>query len=525
MSDLPVVPGIDPEALNSPWWRMNNLYKIITKTDGEAVRMRLKPQQAEVYKNMHCLNVILKARQLGFTTFIQLFMLDRCIWNPNTQAGVIAHTKDDASSFFDLKIKYAYDTLPAEIKEWAPVNTKNRLELSFAHNHSRIRVGTSMRGGTLNYLHVSEFGKICAQYPEKAREIVTGAFNTVAPGQYIFIESTAEGRGGKFYDICQQAQDQQSSGLPLGELDFKFFFFPWYDEPTYRLQERFDIPESFEDYFEQIKHDDGIELDNEQKRWYVKKESNQMGEEMKREYPATPKEAFQQQLKGAIFGQQMRAAYDDSPPRVGPVPFKRGVPVNTFWDLGRSDATAIWFHQKVGAFDHFIHYHEHSVVDLTYYIEKLREFERKHGYQYGTAYLPHDGSAKRLESLAGSAEDILRTYGFKVRVVPRTPFKLKSIEETRKKFDSCRFDETRCEKGLVCLENYQWTWDDEQKRISYAPLHNHASNGADAFQVFGNARMVSVFGDYSNSGTVGSDISRKSQQRWDSVFNPSRKLT
>ena len=73
-------------------------------------------------------------------------------------------------------------------------------------NNSSVRVSTSMRSGTLQYLHVSEFGKICAQAPEKAREIVTGALNTVEAGQFVVIESTAEGQEGAFYEMAQHAR-------------------------------------------------------------------------------------------------------------------------------------------------------------------------------------------------------------------------------------------------------------------------------------------------------------------------------
>ena len=97
------------------------------------------------------------------------------------------------------------------------------------------RVSTSMRSGTLQYLHVSEFGKICAQYPEKAREIVTGALNTVEAGQFIVIESTAEGQEGAFYRMCEQARELAASGKTLSSLDLKFHFFPWWKEPAYAL--------------------------------------------------------------------------------------------------------------------------------------------------------------------------------------------------------------------------------------------------------------------------------------------------
>src|SRR5215207_10590786 len=70
---------------------------------------------------------------------------------------------------------------------------------------------------TLQYLHVSEFGKICAQAPEKAREIVTGALNTVEAGQFVVIESTAEGQEGAFYEMTQRARPRaaQQAGVHI----------------------------------------------------------------------------------------------------------------------------------------------------------------------------------------------------------------------------------------------------------------------------------------------------------------------
>jgi hypothetical protein len=108
--------------------------------------------------------------------------------------------------------------------------------LSFGNNSS-MRVATSMRSGTLQYLHVSEFGKICAQAPDKAREIVTGALNTVAAGQFIVIESTAEGQEGAFYEMAQRARERALSGVALTPLDYKFHFFPWWQDQAYHLND------------------------------------------------------------------------------------------------------------------------------------------------------------------------------------------------------------------------------------------------------------------------------------------------
>ena len=76
-------------------WRLNNLYSVVDKR-GHIVPFRCNKAQQYFLDNMHTLNLILKARQLGFSTFIQLLELDACLWRSNTEAGVIAHTREDA---------------------------------------------------------------------------------------------------------------------------------------------------------------------------------------------------------------------------------------------------------------------------------------------------------------------------------------------------------------------------------------------------------------------------------------------
>ena len=161
-------------------------------------------------------------------------MLDACLFNSNIRAGTIAHRLDDARVIFRDKVKFPYDHLPEMLKAARPIIRDSADELVFANN-SGIRVSTSMRSGTLQYLHVSEYGQLCARYPDKAREIRTGALNAVQAGQVVFIESTAEGKEGHFYDLCEQAQSKQRMGMPLTPLDFKFHFFPWWRCPDYQL--------------------------------------------------------------------------------------------------------------------------------------------------------------------------------------------------------------------------------------------------------------------------------------------------
>jgi hypothetical protein len=137
------------------------------------VKFEPNTAQLQFLDDLHALNIILKARQLGFTTLCCLIYLDACVFTPHTRAGVIAHKLEDAKVIFRDKIKYPYSKLDEGIRAACVATQDSADTLSFGNNSS-IRVATSMRSGTLQYLHVSEFGKICAQAPDKAREIVTG---------------------------------------------------------------------------------------------------------------------------------------------------------------------------------------------------------------------------------------------------------------------------------------------------------------------------------------------------------------
>jgi len=92
-------------CLKDKRWRMNNLY-FIKDARGKMVKFQFNHAQSVFFEAMHTKNIILKARQLGFTTFIQVYMLDEAVFNKNTNSGVIAHTKNDAITFFKDKIKY-----------------------------------------------------------------------------------------------------------------------------------------------------------------------------------------------------------------------------------------------------------------------------------------------------------------------------------------------------------------------------------------------------------------------------------
>ena len=285
------------EKFENKFWRLNNLYWIIDKR-GKRVKFHPNEVQEQLFDDLWYLNVVLKARQFGITTFVDLYFLDECIFNNDVEAGIIAHNITDAQKIFRRKVKYPYDNLPEQIRDQCVLTTDSKTELVF-NNNSAIYVGTSMRSGTVQYLHVSEHAKICRKYPEKAEEIKTGSFNAVETGQMIVVESTAEGAYGDFYDICQRARSQKDDDLT--EMDFKFHFYPWFLTGEYTLPAKnVTITEEETKYFNGLESSLKIKISPEQRAWYVKKQ-DLLGEKMKQEFPSTPDEAFESGGEGLFF--------------------------------------------------------------------------------------------------------------------------------------------------------------------------------------------------------------------------------
>ena len=452
----------------------DGFYKIKGK-GGEIIPFRANADQEEFLETRHGMDLILKARQKGFTTIIQLDMLDDCLFIPNTSAGIIAHNLNDAKAFFADKIKFAYDRLPMAFKRAVPAEQDAADSMKFG-NGSSLRVGTSLRSGTLQRLHVSEYGKLCAKYPEKAREVKTGAFNTVQAGQSITVESTAEGQAGDFYAMCQKAQALQEQGSPLSALDFKFHFSPWFTSQEYRLDpEGVIITPEMEKYFAKVEAEVGTTLDAQQRAWYVKKAEQQDGD-MKREFPSTAKEAFEASVEGAYFSTQMTRVRQEG--RICRIPIL-DAPVYTTWDLGVGDAMAITFWQDVGMERRAIDYYECAGEGFGHYARILQE----RGYNYSRHYMPHDADHRKLNVEATTARQEAEKAGIApIDVLKRISTEADGIEASRSFFPNVFLDEVRCQRLIQCLDNYRKEWDEKLGRWKDKPLHDEHSHGYKSFE-------------------------------------------
>ena len=129
--------------------------------------------QRHFLDHIHTRSIVLKARQLGFTTLVAICLLDDMIFSRCHTGGIVAQDLDTAESIFVNIIRFAFEHLPAWIRPYVRTRTDRRGELALEHTGSRILVDTSFRSGTLQWLHVSEYGRICANAPDRAREIQT----------------------------------------------------------------------------------------------------------------------------------------------------------------------------------------------------------------------------------------------------------------------------------------------------------------------------------------------------------------
>jgi len=458
-------------------WRMSNLYYIQNK-QGKRVLFKPNLAQQKFYDNIWLLNIILKARQRGFTTFIDLYILDEILFNNGMEAGIIAHTKPDAEKIFRRKIQYPYSQLPEVLRDTIGIVGSSKSHIEFT-NGSTIHVSVSMRSGTLQYLHLSEFGKVCAKNPEKAREIVTGSLETVAAGEMVFIESTAEGREGYFHDYCSEAEKLAISGRELTNLDYRFHFFPWWEAEEYRLNpELVPIPAEFQLYFDKFENEYGVKLDRSQRAWYVKK-ALILKDDMKREYPGSSKEAFEAAVVGAYYETEMAKMRKEG--RITNVPFERELPVNTFWDLGMDDSTSIWFHQRVGLENRLIDYYEMNGEGMAHYARVLAD----RGYIYGTHIMPHDAKVRGLNTGKSRKETAESLNISPIDLSPRPTGNdelLDQIEAVRNFLSTCWIDEENCSVGIKCLDSYKKEWNDKLGAFRRTPLHNWACHGADSLR-------------------------------------------
>lgn len=195
-------------------------------------------------------------------------------------------------------------------------------------------------------------------------------------------------------------------------------------------------------------------------------------------------------VQGAVFEKQLQKAYDEG--RVNDkVEYDPSVPVNTYWDLGKRDSTAIWFCQYVGMQWRIINHYACNFQELEHYTDYIQSLP----YKYGAHFLPHDARQNRL-GMQRTVENQVQSILGKVEVVDVVSKKVHAIEAARKIFPLCFFNSKNCSDGLFAMKRYKYKVDPVTLKISEEPDHDMYSHTADAFLTFAMAgRPPTIYSD------------------------------
>ena len=190
-------------------------------------------------------------------------------------------------------------------------------------------------------------------------------------------------------------------------------------------------------------------------------------------YEAEYECSFESSAIGSIYSQSLAKADDEG--RVTKVPYDSTIKVDTYWDLGMRDKTAIWFVQQKGSAIHLIDYFEDSGESLEYYASILNE----RGYVYDTHYLPHDANVREIGT-GKSRLEIAQSLGLVTSIVPKMSIE-DGINATRMTLGRCWFDYEKTKEGLDALRQYRWAVT-EKGETKNRPLHDWTSHAADSFR-------------------------------------------
>lgn len=397
-----------------------------TKVHEIEIPYKPRPLQREVHKSLKRFNVLVCHRRFGKSVLAINELILHAVNNPNHKLAYIAPTYRQGKAI-------AWDYLKQYTKPLMYFGgDKNETELRIdLWNGSKIQIygadnNDSLRGLGFHGVIMDEYAIMA---PRTWTEIVRPAISDTL-GWVIFI-GTPMGHN-QFWEVYDYAL--------RGHKD-------WFGK-MYRASETNVIP------------DDELE----------QAASIMTEEQYNQEFECS----FTAAVSGSYYGKLMTKA--DNENRIGPVPLDSNVGVETWWDLGIGDSTAIWFAQRVGEEIHLIDYYENSGESLMHYADVLED----KGYAYSRHIAPHDIQARELGT-GKSRLEVSQELGIMFEVAPRLEVD-HGIESVRNALPYCWFDREKCKLGIDALRQYRKQWDEKNQVFKNKPLHDWCSHSADAFR-------------------------------------------
>lgn len=464
------------DKLGSKLWRLNNLYKIRDKS-GQLCTMKLnKSQLYTLTAFSHNKRIILKSRQQGMTTLAVAYNLDSCLFHAGFSAGIQSYGLDESKKL-QLKAKLMWEEFDEDLKKALQIDlvVNNAYGMRFS-NGSLLRIG-NFRGDTLQSLHVSELAKIAKKYPDKARELKTGAFQAIGKDNKIIIESTAEGKAGLFYELWQKATMKkkicEETGAQLSPFDFEPIFLSWMMDPDCHLDLLQESNPEMDEYFDKIEAETGVILEQSQKNWYLAK-YEEIGYEIKQEYPSTPEEAFEKVLEGTYYANEYKRL------NIGEYKYDPNYYVFSAVDLGMNDTFSnVFFQVDLNGRVTIIGEYMDSGHGLEYYRDIYDAIMKKYGWKIQSMYVPHDVNVRDLTS-DKTRLDVLRELKFNPIVVKRHSL-IDGIECCRQMLQTVRVDKS-CQVTIAAIQNYRKAYNEQLAVFMDKPVHDEHSHPADALR-------------------------------------------
>jgi hypothetical protein len=485
--------------LTNKLWRLNNLYTITDKM-GVVRPFVMNSSQHKVYKAslIHSRLLILKSRQQGISTFWLLSYFDDSLFEDHLDIGLMSQGRQESGTLL-TRTKLAWDKLNGSIKAFLNVTLKkdNADEIGLS-NGSTIFIRTSFRSATLQRLHISEYGKICNKYPERAKETKTGTMQAIAPGNSLVIESTAEGHN----DFKKMWDKSYGKDLKtLGPKEFLAIFLSWLDDDTCVSNvDRIPTVEQ-ERYFKRIELETGHILTQQQKNFWidqyeeleeagntVSKDGELSSSSIYQEYPATPEEAFKAIRDGAYYADAYTKHVLDQRRRV-PGLWDPNLEVEVTVDLGMDDAFVLLFSQIWQGEYRIIHEYVNHGFGIKHYVDYMKaqtedgmpiESHPCANYTITNVYLPWDAQVRDLTTGLSRYDRFYELGCRSLVLLPKLPINT-GIELVRKIIPNLWIDET-CTYIESCLLNYSKEWDEKLQKWKEKPLHNDFSHGADVIR-------------------------------------------
>lgn len=410
---------------------MNHLYKIKNK-QGQLVTFKPNyPQLKHLSERRgHRYNLVVKARQFGFTTLYCIDLLDEALWVAGTSCAILGHEREAVDMIFEI-VKRAYTNLPEVLKPQVKTDTVRMLR--FTHRFdgtpldSSIYVALKLRSGTVQRLHITE-----SAYIKDRQELVAGSKQAVPLTGAISEETTANGFN-DFYDFYIDAVNKKE----YGDLDYKPYFYPWYTNPEYKLEGELLDKTMQEEELQKIHN-----LTDKQllwRRWKMNELKRSQsglgltGEQLfKQEYPASVMEAFQSGAGHVFDPEKIESHKPQEPLNMGTELERKGVTIWQSAEISRKYIIGVDPSDGEGADYGCIDVwteDDNKIIQVAQYYGKLRpdelaELSAEVGRYYNDAFI---GVENNMLTTILFLSKIYDNYYFDTRIDEKTQKRTKKI--------------------------------------------------------------------------------------------------